>query len=138
MAVSEVAITYVNIILYALSYQLQRPVEPYLVRSLIRGDGDAAADEGKANRAYGRLTSFFSAIQTVGSPVVGTLLDRIGPKRTSVLVFGGSAASYWILSVATTPELLFLSKVPTLLQHAFLVGQAVSIFDYACMQALLH
>ena len=78
MAVSEVAITYVNIILYALSYQLQRPVEPYLVRSLIRGNGDAAEDESAANRAYGRLTSFFSAIQTVGSPVVGTLLDRIG------------------------------------------------------------
>ncbi|EJK50678.1 hypothetical protein THAOC_30279 [Thalassiosira oceanica] len=127
MAVSEVAITYVNIILYALSYQLQRPVEPYLLASLIRGDGDAADDEGAANRAYGRLTSFFSAIQTVGSPVVGTLLDRIGPKKTSVLVFGGSAASYWILSVATTPALLFLSKIPTLLQHAFLVGQAIVV-----------
>ena len=29
--------------------------------------------------------------------------------------------------MATTPELLFLSKVPTLLQHAFLVGQAVVV-----------
>ena len=28
-------ITYVNIVLYALSYQLQRPVEPYLIQSLI-------------------------------------------------------------------------------------------------------
>eukprot|EP00585_Thalassiosira_rotula_P019396 CAMPEP_0196216038 /NCGR_PEP_ID=MMETSP0912-20130531/31360_1 /TAXON_ID=49265 /ORGANISM="Thalassiosira rotula, Strain GSO102" /LENGTH=48 /DNA_ID= /DNA_START= /DNA_END= /DNA_ORIENTATION= len=32
---SEVIVTYLNIILYAVSYQLQRPVEPFLIRSLI-------------------------------------------------------------------------------------------------------
>ena len=32
---TEVIVTYANIILYAVSYQLQRPVEPFLVRSLI-------------------------------------------------------------------------------------------------------
>ncbi|KAL7544305.1 hypothetical protein ACHAWF_007696, partial [Thalassiosira exigua] len=68
--------------------------------------------------------SFFSTVQTVGSPLVGTLLDRIGPKRTSVLVYGASACSYWALARATSPAGLYLSKVPTLLQHAFLVGQA--------------
>lgn len=128
MASSEAVATYLNIVLYAVSYQLQRPVEPYLVRSLLHSDASnanhSADEESAANRTYGRLTSFFSLIQTVGSPLVGTLLDRIGPKRTSILVYAGSALSYWILAHATTPGWLYFSKVPTLLQHAFLVGQA--------------
>jgi OCT family organic cation transporter-like MFS transporter 18 len=127
---SEVAVTYINIILYAVSYQLQRPVEPFLVRSLIherRQSDDAnsnTTEESTANQTYGRLTSFFSLIQTVGSPLVGILLDRIGPRRTSILVYGASACSYAILQRANTTTLLYLSKVPTLLQHAFLVSQA--------------
>lgn len=127
MSSSEVTVTYLNIILYAVSYQLQRPVEPFLVRSLIHDanhDSGNDREESTANQTYGRLTSFFSLIQTIGSPLVGTLLDRIGPRQTSILVYAGSACSYWILANATTPTLLYLSKVPTILQHAFLVGQA--------------
>lgn len=51
-------------------------------------------------------------------------MDRIGPRRTSILCYVGSAASYGILAHATTPTWLYFSKVPTILQHAFLVGQA--------------
>ncbi len=128
---TEVIVTYVNIILYAVSYQLQRPVEPFLVRSLIHNHTsisnnitDNIEEEQTSNRTYGRLTSFFSFIQTIGSPLVGILLDRIGVRRTSILVYLASAASYWILANATSPAWLFWSKVPTILQHAFLVGQA--------------
>lgn len=128
---TEVIVTYVNIILYAVSYQLQRPVEPFLVRSLIHNHTsisnnitDNKEEEQTSNRTYGRLTSFFSFIQTIGSPLVGILLDRIGVRRTSILVYLASAASYWILANATSPAWLFWSKVPTILQHAFLVGQA--------------
>ncbi|KAL3772873.1 hypothetical protein ACHAW5_002138 [Stephanodiscus triporus] len=125
---AEAIVTYLNIVLYAVSYQLQRPVEPYLVRSLIRNNGGeeglSEGEESSANATYGKLTSFFSLIQTIGSPLVGILLDRVGPRRTSVLVYAASALSYWILSNATTPAWLYWSKVPTLLQHAFLVGQA--------------
>ena len=131
MSSKEVTVTYLNIILYALSYQLQRPVEPFLVRSLIHGNSKNASsslqsneEESSTNQTYGRLTSFFSLIQTVGSPLVGILLDKIGVRSTSILVYTGSAASYAILSQATTPAGLYWSKVPTLLQHAFLVGQA--------------
>ena len=52
------------------------------------------------------------------------MLDKIGPRRTSILVYLGSAASYGILSQATSPLWLYCSKIPTILQHAFLVGQA--------------
>ena len=133
MSSKEITVTYLNIILYALSYQLQRPVEPFLVRSLIHDNTKNASlssspqtneEESSTNQTYGRLTSFFSLIQTVGSPLVGILLDKIGVRSTSILVYTGSAASYAILSQATTPAGLYWSKVPTLLQHAFLVGQA--------------
>ena len=47
-------ITYINIVLYALCYQLQRPVEPFLVRELSKG-GDSVT------QIYGHLQSFFSS-----------------------------------------------------------------------------
>lgn len=115
-------ITYVNIALYALCYQLQRPVEPFLIKSLTEDH----TDPGAVSRNYGRLEAFFSAIQTVGSPLVGILLDRVGIRKTSALVFLSSALSYGILSQAHTMPMLFFSKVPTALQHAFLVAQATA------------
>jgi predicted MFS family arabinose efflux permease len=114
-------ITYVNIVLYALCYQLQRPVEPFLVQTL--SNGGSSAD---VTRTYGHLQSFFSAIQTVGSPLVGILLDRVGVRWASTIVFASSALSYWILSETKTMAALFYSKIPTAFQHAFLVAQAVA------------
>jgi OCT family organic cation transporter-like MFS transporter 18 len=115
-------ITYINIVLYALCYQLQRPVEPFLVQSLSENHNDPT----QVALMYSRLQSFFSAIQTVGSPLVGILLDRVGVRHASALVFLASAMSYAILASASTMPLLFLSKVPTVLQHAFLVAQAAA------------
>jgi OCT family organic cation transporter-like MFS transporter 18 len=115
-------VTYVNIALYALSYQLQTPVEPFLIKKLSEEAGDA---EG-VNRTYGNLQSFFQAIQTIGSPVVGIILDRIGLRYTSALVFLASALCYAILAVAYDLPTLFLSKIPTVFQAAFLVAQATA------------
>ena len=61
---------------------------------------------------------------SVYSPLIGILLDRIGVRKTSILVYFASAASYWILANATSTHWLYWSKVPTIFQHAFLVGQA--------------
>lgn len=115
-------ITYLNLVLYALSYQLQRPVEPFLIKSLSEKAGDA---EG-VNQVYGNLQSFFSILQTIGSPLVGILLDRIGIRKTSAVVFLASALSYAILAVSYDLPTLFLSKIPTIFQAAFLVAQATA------------
>ena len=129
-------ITYINIVLYALCYQLQRPVEPFLVAKLTKSaDGDDATTDDAAIM-YGRVQSFFSAIQTVGSPLVGILLDRIGIRTTSALVFAASALSYAILAHATDLTTLFLSKIPTVLQHAFLVAQATAATEAGSDDAL--
>ena len=116
-------ITYINIVLYALCYQLQRPVEPFLVEALSQTTEDGAT---AVTVRYGQLQSFFSTIQTLGSPIVGILLDRVGIRNASTAVFCASAASYAILAVATDMNTLFYSKIPTALQHAFLVAQAVA------------
>mmetsp|Transcript_19151 Transcript_19151/g.24846 ORF Transcript_19151/g.24846 Transcript_19151/m.24846 type:complete len:436 (+) Transcript_19151:120-1427(+) len=112
--VLTIGIVLTNVALYATCYQLQRPIEPFLVQKI-----------GADDREYGRLQSFFSFVQTLGSPVVGSFLDFIGPKIMFVIVFGSSALSYGILSQATSVKLLYLSKIPTILQAGFLVAQAL-------------
>jgi OCT family organic cation transporter-like MFS transporter 18 len=115
-------VTYINITLYALCYQLQSPVEPFLIKSLSEKAGHA----DNVSQTYGNLQAFFSTIQTIGSPLVGILLDRVGIRKASAMVFLASALSYAILASASDLPLLFLSKVPTALQHAFLVAQATA------------
>eukprot|EP00934_Nitzschia_sp_Nitz4_P008110 Nitzschia sp. Nitz4//scaffold196_size54656//29029//30330//NITZ4_006641-RA/size54656-processed-gene-0.52-mRNA-1//1//CDS//3329540432//8100//frame0 len=115
-------VTYLNIVLYALSYQLQRPVEPFLIARLAERHGDTES----VHRIYGNLQSFFQAIQTIGSPLVGILLDRIGIRNTSMVVFASSALSYALLAQAKDWTTLFGSKIPTIFQAAFLVAQATA------------
>lgn len=117
-------VTYVNIVLYALSYQLQRPVEPFLIKSLTE-KSDGISSEDVANN-YANLQSFFSFCQFFGSPLVGVMLDRIGIRLTSAIVFTASALSYAILAYANDLTLLFVSKIPTVFQAAFLVAQATA------------
>mmetsp|Transcript_41507 Transcript_41507/g.86753 ORF Transcript_41507/g.86753 Transcript_41507/m.86753 type:complete len:468 (-) Transcript_41507:1041-2444(-) len=133
-------ITYTNIVLYALSYQLQRPVEPYLIQSLKEKEEAAGITSSSAsvNQTYGNLQSFFSFCQMFGSPLVGILLDRIGIRKTSCVVFVASALSYAILASASDLRLLFVSKIPTVFQAAFLVAQATAATtagDDAAMRA---
>ena len=116
---TTVGLVLLNIVLYAFAYQLQRPVEPFLIKSLSKG-----ADAKTVAKTYGRLQSFFQAAQTIGSPIVGALLDKIGARYCSVIVFLVSAASYAILASSTTLSHLFYSKLAATLQAGFLVAQA--------------
>ena len=108
------AIVLVNVALYATAFQLQRPIEPFLVQKL-----------GADDREYGRLQSFFSLFQSLGSPIVGMTLDLVGARVMFVVVFLSSALSYFILANAATVGLLYLSKVPSVFQAGFLVAQAL-------------
>ena len=116
---TTVGLVLLNVVMYAFAYQLQRPVEPFLIKSLSEG-----ADAKTVAKTYGRLQSFFQAAQTIGSPIVGALLDKIGARYCSVIVFLASALSYAILASSTTLSHLFLSKLAATLQAGFLVAQA--------------
>ena len=116
-------IVYINIILYATCFQLQRPLEPFLIDKLTSSTTPTAShiinegsDNNKSSNEYARLQSFFSIIQTFGSIITGYLLDKYTTKLGFLITFIASALSYYILSISTTMSLLYLSKVPSLLQ----------------------
>ena len=103
---TELILVDLLIVLYATCYQLQSPLEPYLVEKLSSAE-DAA-------ESYANLRSFFSFIQMAGSLGVGHIIDRAGVRAGMALNFVSCAASYAILMRAETMQGLFASKLPTL------------------------
>jgi MFS family permease len=119
----ELYIVDLLIVLYALCYQLQAPLEPYLVDRLVKngdGGGDAAA-------AYTTLQSFFGLVQMVGSLFVGALIDRLGLRSAFILNFVACAASYGILANVETVYGLYMSKLPTVFLTGFLCAQTAVV-----------
>jgi OCT family organic cation transporter-like MFS transporter 18 len=110
------SIVYINVILYATCFQIQRPLEPFMVEKL-NLLGTDSSDE------YAKLQSFFSIMQTVGSFISGRFLDSFGVKGGFIISFTASALSYWLLSQAYTIKMLYISKIPTIFQAGFLCAQ---------------
>uniref|UniRef100_A0A7S0PZA2 Major facilitator superfamily (MFS) profile domain-containing protein n=1 Tax=Coccolithus braarudii TaxID=221442 RepID=A0A7S0PZA2_9EUKA len=111
-------LVYSLVTIYALCYQLQAPLEPFLVDKLVTGDG--------ASNAYANLQSFFAFIQLIGSFAVGYCIDKFGLRTMFVVNFAACAASYAILANASTIELLFASKIPSIFQAGFLCAQTAA------------
>ena len=113
--------------------QCQRPLEPYLVEKL--KSGNAGND---VTMEYAKLQSFFQAVQTIGSLIVGTILDKFGPKGGFSITFIASGISYLLLSQSTNIEILYLSKVPTIFQAGFLCAQlGLCLFSFKLVHLLL-
>lgn len=112
-------ILYFNIALYATCFQLQRPIEPYMVEKLGL-DGDDSDGE------YAKLQSFFNVIHMIGSLIFGLLLDWWGPRGGFILSFAASGISYALLANATSLNMLYASKIPTVFQSGFLCAQAAA------------
>ena len=66
----SVIIVYLLVVLYALCYQLQSPIEPFLEDKLTNSTGSESAV------AYAKVKSLFSVTQGLGSLGFGWLLDR--------------------------------------------------------------
>ena len=92
-------VLYFNITLYALCFQLQLPLEPYVVDRFINDteDGDAV---------YTQLQSWFGIIQLFGSLGVGMLLDRFGVRVAFFVNFCAAGLSYLILANAESVNYL--------------------------------
>jgi len=73
--------------------------------------------------ALGRVESFFSLAQGFGSLIMGFVLDRFGVKTGLVVNFVACAAQYYLLSISTSMNILFLSKVPGMMMGGFLCAQ---------------
>lgn len=106
-----------NVALYSACFAMQTPLLPTLIQTF---DGDAVV-------LYGSLQTFFAVLQLLGGLVCGPLFDVIGPRAGLVLSFLASAATYGGAACATSLAMLFVSRVPTVLQHAALASRIAVI-----------
>jgi len=113
----SVWIIYGLVVLYALCFQFQRPIEPFLVDKLVKGRG------AEATLALGRVDAFFNVAQGIGSLIMGYILDKFGVKAGLVVNFLACAAQYFLLSITDSLNMLFLSKVPGMMMGGFLCAQ---------------
>lgn len=104
-----------NVVLYALAFQMQTPLQPYIVASLQSED---------AKVAFAQLRTVNAFFQLLGSLASGVLIDRLGAKPVLVLSVVASAASYGLTATADTFTGLAAAQVPTLLQHLMLGARA--------------
>jgi OCT family organic cation transporter-like MFS transporter 18 len=117
----QIFLVYFLVVLYALCYQLQSPIEPFLVDKLVGKGGDSATQ-------YAKLQSFFSVVQTIGSLIFGYVLDVFGLRVGFAINFLGCALQYYMLATTTSIEMLFASKIPGVFMAGFLCAQtAVSV-----------
>ena len=86
----------------------------------MKGSG---ADAQNSSMAYAQLQSVFSIVQTVGALAAGRLLDYFSVKYGFIICFLGSAVGYYLLSISTSMDILYLSKVPMIFQNAYLCAQ---------------
>ena len=110
---TKYSMLYFNIALYSACYQMQAPVQPYMLQQL--------SDD--AVQAYGRSKSLFNFVQLIGSLICGPLSDLVGAKKLLLISFLASILSYSIIANATSLELFYLAQLPTIFQHAVLAGR---------------
>lgn len=121
---------YTLVILYAVCYQLQSPIEPFLVDRLLHTNSTSDASSTSAQQTYGNLQTVFNICQMIGSLIFGTILDKFGIRIGFVCNFVSCACSYYLLSQATSIYYLYASKIPAMFMAGFLVAQS------ACLKAL--
>ena len=119
-------IVYTLIVLYALCYQFQSPIEPFLLEKLLNNTS-SENEKASLSTTYANLKSFFSVIQGIGSLIFGAILDRFGVRTGLIINFLACASCYYTLSICDSVELLYLSKVPGLAMAGFLCAQTAVI-----------
>jgi MFS family permease len=119
-------IVYLLIVLYALCYQFQSPIEPFLLEKLLNNTS-SEHEKASLSTTYANLKSFFSIIQGVGSLIFGAILDKFGVRTGLIINFLACASCYYTLSICDSVELLYLSKLPGLAMAGFLCAQTAVI-----------
>ncbi|KAK3283158.1 hypothetical protein CYMTET_9134 [Cymbomonas tetramitiformis] len=110
----ELWIVYINIMLYAMCYQMQVPVLPYLTKRL-----------GSDTQGYGNLQMGFGVVQFFGGLLAGPLADVYSGELLLFVSFLASALCYTFTASASGMWMLYLSRIPTLLQHAVLAARII-------------
>jgi len=112
-AIIPLVLVHINLIIYALAFWMQQPVLPFLSKEL-----------GADQQTFGYLTSAVGACALVGGPFFGRIVDERGAKTGLILAQFGSLLMYTLMSVSYTLPILFLSRIPAVVQHCMLCSQA--------------
>jgi len=106
-------LVHLNLVVYAMAYWMQQPVLPFLTAEL-----------GADMQTLGILQSVISTCAFIGGPGLGRVVDERGAKTAMILTQGGSLVMYGLMALTTTLPILFLSRIPALVQHCNLCSQA--------------
>ena len=106
-------VVHANIVLYALCFWLTNPVLPYLLK-----------EHGATSLSFGYFQALFNVVQLFGGLLVGDLQDRYSGSTALSITQIGSAAVYGLMFSAHSLDLLYLSRIPTILQQSMQVAQA--------------
>ena len=124
MANMYLYVVYSLVTLYALCYQFQSPIEPFLVSKLL-SDKNTTSDDNNADLAmtYARVKSIFAVSQGVGSLMFGKILDTYGVRAGLIINFLACASCYYMLSITDSVTMLYLSKLPGIAMTGFLCAE---------------
>ncbi|HUN29695.1 MAG TPA: TCR/Tet family MFS transporter [Alphaproteobacteria bacterium] len=96
---------FVTVLLDMIALGIMIPVFNPLVLSFTHGD------YASASLLSGLFSTLFAVMQFFGSPILGTLSDRVGRRPVVLLSNLGTALDYTILALAPTLGWLFLGRV---------------------------
>ncbi|XP_022337784.1 solute carrier family 22 member 18-like [Crassostrea virginica] len=106
--------THFNIFLYATCFWIQIGTLPYLTKKL-----------GVDPVFFGYLQTTFAVVQLCGGPVYGRFGDMFGGRAAMVLAFASASATYFLMGIADSFFLLFISRLPSIFMHAMQGGQMI-------------
>ncbi|CAK8680399.1 solute carrier family 22 member 18-like [Clavelina lepadiformis] len=109
-----VLLTHTNITLYALCFWIQVGTLPYLTKKL---------DVNPVT--FGYLQTTFAVVQLLGGPIFGRFGDLFGNRIALAIAFTSAFLSYFLLGVANTVFVIFLSRLPSVFMHAMQGAQMV-------------
>ncbi|KAK7446771.1 hypothetical protein BaRGS_00040238 [Batillaria attramentaria] len=106
--------THFNIFLYSTCFWIQNGTLPYLSKKL-----------GADPVVFGYLQTTFAVVQLAGGPLFGRFGDVFGGRAAMALAFLAAGLSYFLLGMAYSIPLLFLSRFPSVFMHAMQGGQMI-------------
>ena len=74
---------------------------------------------------FGQLQTAFAVAQLLGGPLYGRLGDVMGERIALVLAFASAASSYLLMGLANSIQMLFLSRLLSVLLHVMQGSQMV-------------
>jgi OCT family organic cation transporter-like MFS transporter 18 len=77
---------------------------------------------------FGQLQTVFALAQLTGGPLYGRLGDLMGERTALIVAFTSSLVSYTLMGMATSVQMLFISRLFSVFMHV-MQGKTCSSFS---------